>query len=157
MPAGSSPTGADNFVILDRHGNPWPYGHDTIYDILVAECGAPDNERDRFEFSVGFPKCVEWRFCGRLGFGGKVWWARGELFVSCYPEDATPERDAMVAAANERLAQIVSFDVVAHDHGRGPHTHAHGSHRHSHMLRAICARPECAGCATHDIHAAPAT
>lgn len=46
--------------------------------------------------------------------------------------------------------------VVEHEHGRADrarsHSHAYGSITHSHLLRAICREPECAGCATHNIH-----
>ena len=55
---------------------------------------------------------------------------------------------------------------VRHEHNRTPemnelgiegyfHTHAYGDVPHSHMMRAICFRPECHGCPTHDIHPGP--
>lgn len=44
------------------------------------------------------------------------------------------------------------FDVVEHLHGCRAHTHAWGSVPHTHMARAICHRPECEGCPTHNIH-----
>ena len=47
-------------------------------------------------------------------------------------------------------------DIAEHTHGDGPrayaHTHAWAGQPHSHLLRAVCGRPECAGCATHNIH-----
>lgn len=49
----------------------------------------------------------EWRFCGSLGFGGKFHFDGRRAYVSCYPEDHTPERMDAIASANRELAQIV--------------------------------------------------
>ena len=76
-----------------------------VYDILVKECGA--SEAERFSFVTEFTSEVptnEWRFCGNLGFGGKFW-IRG--YVTCYQEDKTPERLAMIEKANEQLKVIL--------------------------------------------------
>lgn len=60
--------------------------------------------------------CEEWRFIGALGFGGKF---RnngnndGIPYVDCNPEDETPERRAMVDAANTRLRLL--FDATLSD------------------------------------------
>jgi hypothetical protein len=82
---------------------------DAIYDVLVRECGAHDSETDRLQWAVfwknGPPN--EYRFIGKLGFGGKVWISRSEPpHVSCYREDETPERLAMIATANAALTEL---------------------------------------------------
>jgi hypothetical protein len=49
----------------------------------------------------------EYRFQGALGFGGKVWLNNGEFpYVTCYPEDLTDEREAMIRSANEALKKL---------------------------------------------------
>lgn len=83
-----------------------------IYDILVQECGAREDERPSFLFHQTAEQVSEWRFCGKLGFGGKFWRQGGSLFtkeliyVDCYKEDRTPERQAMIEAASKRLAAL---------------------------------------------------
>ena len=46
-----------------------------VYDILVAEAGANPRESDRADFIYQHCKaengCLEYRFQGKLGFGGK--------------------------------------------------------------------------------------
>lgn len=49
----------------------------------------------------------EWRFGGGLGFGGKLWWEGTRVWVSCYAEDETDERNARIASLNAQLAQVV--------------------------------------------------
>lgn len=92
---------------------------DAVYTILVEECGAPDGEWDRpaflasFELDhadiLGHPLPLEYRFCGALGFGGKLRHDPHEdrWYVDCYREDETPERLEMIAHANRRLAELV--------------------------------------------------
>jgi hypothetical protein len=86
-------------------------GHPTNLDeairICVEECGArpTDFETLRHAFSDG-ETWNEYRFIGQLGFGGKLWQEHGKYRVSCYPEDETPERLAMLKAANARLRGI---------------------------------------------------
>jgi hypothetical protein len=80
-----------------------------VYNILVEEGAWPDPlPRQRADFISGItrPEFIEYRFIGMLGFGGKFWDSHGKWFVSCYPEDRTPERDAMIVAANVRLEQL---------------------------------------------------
>lgn len=81
--------------------------HAAIWAVLVSECGKRDDRLDRVEFETHFPECREFRFMGALGFGGKVWWNNGRLYVTCYPENRTPERERMITAANKRLAELV--------------------------------------------------
>jgi len=73
-----------------------------VYDVLIAECGAAVGDRNAFvqEMQSDTPT-REWRFQGRLGFGGKYWPL--EKRVSCYREDETPERRAMMDRCNEVL------------------------------------------------------
>jgi hypothetical protein len=81
-----------------------------VWRVLVDECGAPDDADVFRSFEVAWP-CGEYRFCGALGFGGKVRAAYRHPFgvddqfarVDCYPEDVTPERSLMISRANERL------------------------------------------------------
>lgn len=78
-----------------------------IWAVLVEECGADDDERHREDFvrCAVHVTWIEYRFCGSLGFGGKVWNNHG-FYVSCYGEDNTPEREAAIRRANDRLAAI---------------------------------------------------
>lgn len=75
-----------------------------VWGILVEECGAMDSARE--QFWTHWPDCVEFRFMGALGMGGKVWSTGGRVYVSCYREDETPDRLDMIRVANERLAQV---------------------------------------------------
>ena len=85
-----------------------------IWTILSDTCGAnpdPDAWGQRASFvscainQEEYQRWIEWRFGGSLGFGGKVW-NNGNFYVTCYSEDRTPERDAMIDAANIRLSAL---------------------------------------------------
>jgi hypothetical protein len=86
-----------------------------IYDVLEQECGAQPDERGAFITSAESIGITEYRFCGALGFGGKVWddgpWqfdaGRARFRVSCYREDETPERRLAILRANVRLGGVV--------------------------------------------------
>jgi len=80
-----------------------------VYDILVETCGASEYWRDNFLQTMADGDCREYRFQGDLGFGGKLY-RTDRVYVGYYPEDKTPERDAMVAAANERIAALNGKD-----------------------------------------------
>jgi len=84
-----------------------------IYDILIQECGAteicgivPTSEREHFVERQMAEEIREWRFCGWLGFGGKFWRNSGRMYVTCYSEDETPKRKAMIESANKRLEAL---------------------------------------------------
>ena len=82
-----------------------------VYDILVAQGGA--RETDRAEFlhhhrAGGYP---EWRFIGYLGFGGKYLMEQNK--VTCYPEDNTPERQALIDQINAQLAGLPNIPALA--------------------------------------------
>lgn len=95
------------------HPDPYTYpDSDAVYDILVAVCGAYDSSDARKQFRCRWPECVEYRFQGDLGFGGKVWAERGRVWVTCYSEDETDARRVMIQYANERLGTLVQM------HGR---------------------------------------
>jgi hypothetical protein len=85
--------------------------YDQVWTILVEECGAPDDELSRRSFihiMLNEPDTMEYRFQGKLGFGGKFW-PGGDFYpphVSCYMEDETDERRAMIRRANSRLRNL---------------------------------------------------
>ena len=84
--------------------------YNRIYDVLVEECGANDDQSNRTQWDVFWSDHhrfnTEYRFIGALGFGGKFWRANGRWYVNCYRENETPERLAMIAAADKRLAAL---------------------------------------------------
>lgn len=79
-----------------------------IWAILVQECGASyhPNCVQSFIWTQEQGDCQEYRFCGALGFGGKFWNYDGRFYVTCYREDKTPARLAMIEQANTRLAAL---------------------------------------------------
>ena len=84
-----------------------------IWQILVEECGAPKGKNvwgDEESFVRYLSREVwgghEYRFMGALGFGGKFYNDGWVWRVGCYGGDRTPKRDAMIAAANARLAAL---------------------------------------------------
>lgn len=87
---------------------------DAIWCVLVEECGCRDDPRDRSSFThyLGASDWAEWRFQGALGFGGKFYNDHFSWRVGCYREDDTPERLAMMARANARLAAM-RVDYIA--------------------------------------------
>lgn len=77
---------------------------DAVWQVLVDEAGAWADDIGQFRHH--WPDCGEYRFQGKLGFGGKVWANRDDVYVTCYPEDSTREREAMIAACNRRLEAL---------------------------------------------------
>lgn len=85
-----------------------------VYDVLVRTCDASDDESTRHQFDLFWEKrhsLNEFRFCGALGFGGKFFSAHGEWWVSCYPEDKTPEREDRIKRANAALAFVLGEEA----------------------------------------------
>jgi hypothetical protein len=86
-----------------------------VYDVLVQHAGASDHQgtfaRGHF-VATETEECVrEYRFMGALGGGGKFrrdyrGGVRDCWYVSCYPEDLTPARQAAVDATNAALAEL---------------------------------------------------
>jgi hypothetical protein len=79
---------------------------EAVYRVLVEDCAASADERDGF--TRLWPDCVEWRFRGNQGQGGKVWFVHDSVYVTCYSEDDNAERAAARARANSRLAELVA-------------------------------------------------
>lgn len=91
---------------------------DRVWDILVEEVGAdPDKTGWRYESFVQYlgmdvsPHCIgschEYRFEGNLGHGGKFRHdTSGSGSVSCYPENRTPNSEAAIERANQRLSEL---------------------------------------------------
>jgi hypothetical protein len=90
--------------------------------ILVEECGfRPDDGRCSFvalitaNINRWSHACHEYRFMGDLGFGGKF---RNNgnhdntPYVDCYPEHETPDRLAMIEAANRRLDALFNPPTI---------------------------------------------
>lgn len=99
---------------------------DDIYNILIAFCDANPDMRQSFVLSVTEHEAPhEYRFGGKLGFGGKfrtrVEYIRvdsevSETFtikqnvfatVDCYPEDSTPELRLLIARVNALIAIVL--------------------------------------------------
>lgn len=84
-----------------------------IYDVLVKYAGARDDEYDKntfvqcaFDWDYNFN--FEYRFMGKLGFGGKVWLPLDENpSITCYREDETPERKKMIKKTNDELVRLM--------------------------------------------------
>ena len=79
---------------------------DAVWDVLVEMAGAREEERDQFvrHAESTKPGDLEYRFCGKLGFGGKIRSQYdGTWSVDCYPEDSTPERRTIIEAVNARI------------------------------------------------------
>jgi hypothetical protein len=87
-----------------------------VWQVLVDECGAnADDESMVYQFKHYVTTHTgtfghEFRFMGALGFGGKFYINGGGTYVSCYPEDQTPERLAMIDLANDRIHLITGED-----------------------------------------------
>lgn len=82
-----------------------------VIRILNETCAARIDERDAYGFTkyVTTTRDFEWRFCGALGFGGKLRQNSnrdGTPYVDCYREHETPERQAMIDEANKRLVDL---------------------------------------------------
>lgn len=74
---------------------------DRIWSILERYAGA--YPRDKDQFIRHWPECMEFRFCGSLGFGGKVWYNGEKAYIDCYSEDLNPDRQNVIDLVNELL------------------------------------------------------
>lgn len=82
-----------------------------IWGILVREAGADPEGFSQFLAVATEPnrlkRCLEYRFIGLLGFGGKVWLHNGPFpYVNCYREDENPERRRIIDKTNEALKVV---------------------------------------------------
>jgi hypothetical protein len=77
-----------------------------VYDLLVSIGGAYEPQRDSFIYHHSKSKdgCDEWRFMGKLGFGGK--YRSNSNKVDCYLEDETPEIIILIERLNDALSKI---------------------------------------------------
>lgn len=94
---------------------PQPDGRwvEAIWHILVTEGGA--NAEDRDAFIAQWPDCVEYRFGGHLGSGGKVWAPgskRSVPVVDFYPESSTVSRRAIAARINVHLCDAYVMAIA---------------------------------------------
>lgn len=85
-----------------------PEQANAVYDVLVEHAGASEDGRDDFVFLQTEEVVNEYRFMGRLGFGGKFWNYHGRWYVTAYPEaiKAHPEMQDRVDATNGALARL---------------------------------------------------
>lgn len=79
-----------------------------VWAVLVEHAGASPRPHARADFVSNAREGTwsEWRFMGDLGYGGKVWNAYQSFRVTCYAENETPERLAIVQKVNPLLQQI---------------------------------------------------
>lgn len=89
-----------------------------VYDILQDICGAPDGWRDlfihRFTEPDKYGMQSEFRFFGKLMFGGKFNIKNKKWHVNCYPEDETPERMNMIEEANKLINVFYQSYLMRH-------------------------------------------
>lgn len=83
------------------------------YDVLVTEGGAREERREDFLYhhrQYGTKEWLthtEWRFMGKFGFGGKFRTdSHYGLYMNYYPENHTPELDALEKVVIEKLQAI---------------------------------------------------
>jgi len=76
----------------------------SIYDILVNIGGAVEQMRDPFVSIHVEEDCLEWRFCGHLGYGGKYRSDRNK--VDCYSEDENEYRKDLIKKINNELSKV---------------------------------------------------
>ncbi|MBK8037669.1 MAG: hypothetical protein IPK22_11115 [Verrucomicrobiaceae bacterium] len=79
---------------------------DSVFDALKNIGGAHESMRQDFIYhhARSADPCDEYRFQGKLGFGGKYW--RKENRVSCYREDETPERLRLIIELDAAIAKL---------------------------------------------------
>lgn len=79
------------------------------WNLIFLHGGAHPNDQPAFVrymmMASQFPK--EYRFQGRLGWGGKAHFDGKRAYVSCYTEDDTPERDLIKKLLNEELRGLL--------------------------------------------------
>ena len=77
-----------------------------IYDLLVAIGGAAESMRDSFVYHhcEAEDGCGEWRFQGKLGYGGKYYSRMNK--VDSYTEDRTQEVEDIIEKLNILLSEV---------------------------------------------------
>lgn len=84
-----------------------------IYRILVQHAGADRSSRAELVFADTFMSNVmhtEYRFCGKLGFGGKFRRNNGRYYIDCYREDENSERLQIIDTVNKLLEAFTYFE-----------------------------------------------
>jgi len=83
-----------------------------VYDILEKLGGAAPSQRIPFvyEHLESKYRCLEWRFMGKLGMGGKYRSERNK--VDYYPEDETPEMVEATNLINAALKKLETKHIV---------------------------------------------
>lgn len=74
-----------------------------VFNVLVKHAGARESLREDFVFHME-EGCLEFRFGGLLGFGGKYRPERNT--VDCYREDETVKSCLIIEATNKALSQL---------------------------------------------------
>ncbi len=78
-----------------------------VWDILIEVGGAIKDEHWRDMFvRYATDDLVEFSFQGYLGFGGKIYGGVRGVFVDCYHDEHTPERDRIITEINEKLKEM---------------------------------------------------
>lgn len=77
-----------------------------IYSLLVEIGGASERMRGSFIYHhcENEDGCGEWRFQGKLGFGGKYY--SGRNVVDCYTEDRDDKTTKIIEELNEKLSNL---------------------------------------------------
>jgi hypothetical protein len=76
-----------------------------IFDVLTLCAGTPESLREEFVHALQ-RGTREFRIGGSLGFGGKYWPETNT--VSCYREDMTDRRRAIITDTNGHLAHCAA-------------------------------------------------
>lgn len=82
---------------------------EAIYDILVECCGASEAARASFvAYMASEISNHEFRFCGWLGFGGKLYSNSQGVYVDCYSEQKSPLAQFSIKVATERISAALA-------------------------------------------------
>jgi len=81
------------------------------YNICIDICGAPVLEKNYMNYLIEYfmndnSNSMEWRFQGKLGFGGKLYLNYKGFSVDCYQENYNDARRLMIQKANIMLGEI---------------------------------------------------
>lgn len=81
-----------------------------VYKILMEYAGAYNGNNDFETYSfvsahIQEDPCIEWRFQGKLGFGGKYRSRRNT--VDCYPEDYNGTTRLIIKVTNKKLKELL--------------------------------------------------
>jgi hypothetical protein len=88
--------------------NVWGYGMGRkVWDVVDEECDPAPSTYDFLDDIAYHQMPREFRFGGKLGFGGKLFSNSRNVWVDYYPEDRTPERDAIVERVNARIKELL--------------------------------------------------